>query len=126
MKRLRVLAVTAGVLAGLVPAAPAAAFSPPELFVRMQPWDTHEPVGDWIPLASAPALAYLGGYQIGYRLQASGEPNELQRVALTVAGVPEFRVHLLGRISWVASLNPRRGARLRERLDGVDWEPAGG
>ena len=55
----------------------------------MQPWDTHEPVGDWIPLASAPALDYLGGYQIGYRLQASGEPNELQRVALTVAGVPD-------------------------------------
>ena len=91
MKRLRVLAVTAGVLAGLVPAAPAAAFSPPELFVRMQPWDTHEPVGDWIPLASDPALGYLGGYQIGYRLQASGEPNELQRVALTVAGVPDGR-----------------------------------
>ena len=89
MKRLHVLAVTAGVLAGLVPAAPASAFSPPELFVRMQPWDTHEPVGDWMPLASAPALAYLGGYQIGYRLQASGEPNELQRVALTVAGVPD-------------------------------------
>jgi hypothetical protein len=89
VKRLRVLAVTAGVLAGLVPAAPAAAFSPPELFVRMQPWETHEPVGDWIPLASAPALEYLGGYQIGYRLQASGEPNELQRVALTVAGVPD-------------------------------------
>jgi len=42
------------------------------------------------------------------------------------AGVPEFRAHLLGRISWVASLNPRRGARLRERLEGVDWEPAGG
>ena len=55
----------------------------------MQPWDTHEPVGDWIPLASAPALEYLGGYQIGYRLQASGEPNQLQRVALTVAGVPD-------------------------------------
>ena len=55
----------------------------------MQPWDTHEPAGDWIPLASAPALEYLGGYQIGYRLQASGEPNELQRVALTVAGVPD-------------------------------------
>ena len=41
-------------------------------------------------------------------------------------GVPEFRAHLLGRISWVASLNPRRGERLRERLERVDWEPAGG
>ena len=90
MKRIGVLAVTAGILAAALPA-PASALSPPELFVRMQPWDTHEPAGDWIPLASGPALEYLGGYEIGYRLQASGEPNELQRVALTVAGVPDGR-----------------------------------
>ena len=89
MKRLRALAVTAGSLAALASAAPASALSPPELFVRMQPWTTHEPVSDWIPLASAPALEYLGGYEIGYRLQASGEPSNLQRVALTVAGVPD-------------------------------------
>ena len=85
----RVLAVAAGILASLTGAAPAAAFEPPELFVRMQPWDTHEPVGDWMPLASAPSLAYVGGYEIGYRLQASGEPNQLQRVALRIAGVPD-------------------------------------
>jgi len=85
----RVLAFAAGILAGLAGAAPAAAFEPPELFVRMQPWDTHEPVGDWMPLASAPSLAYVGGYEIGYRLQASGEPNQLQRVALRIAGVPD-------------------------------------
>jgi hypothetical protein len=85
VKRLLV-AVVAGVL-GL--AAPASAFTPPELFVRQQSWDLHEPVGDWIPLASAPALDYLAGYQIGYRLQASGQPNEFQRAALTVAGVPD-------------------------------------
>ena len=71
-------------------AAPAgAAFTPPELFVRAQPWDTHEPVGDWLPLASAPVLEYTGGYQIGFRLQASGEPVNRQSVALTVAGVPD-------------------------------------
>ena len=57
----------------------------------MQPWDTHEPASDWIPLAAAPSLDYLGGYEIGYRLQASGEPNEFQRVALRVAGVPDGR-----------------------------------
>ena len=89
MTRARVLAVVAGALATAVLAAPAAAFTAPELFVRMQPWDTHEPASDWIPLAAAPALDYLGGYEIGYRLQASGEPNEFQRVALTVAGVPD-------------------------------------
>jgi hypothetical protein len=86
----RPLAVTAGILAALLWTAPAgAAFTPPELFVRMQPWETHEPVGDWVPLASAPALEYTGGYQIGFRLQASGEPAGRQSVALTVAGVPD-------------------------------------
>ncbi|HEY8583469.1 MAG TPA: reverse transcriptase family protein [Capillimicrobium sp.] len=34
-------------------------------------------------------------------------------------GVPEFRAHLEGRIAWVASLNPGRGRRLRERLAAV-------
>ena len=89
MTRAAVLAVVAGALASVALAAPAAAFTAPELFVRMQPWDTHEPASDWIPLASAPALDYLGGYEIGYRLQSSGEPNEFQRVALTVPGVPD-------------------------------------
>jgi hypothetical protein len=92
VKRARVLAAVAPALASLTLAAPAAAaFSPPELFVRMQTWDTHEAASDWIPLASAPSLNYLGGYEVGYRLQASGEPNEFQRVALTVAGVPDGR-----------------------------------
>jgi hypothetical protein len=89
VRHLRVLAATAGILASLTVAAPAAAFEPPELFVRMQPWDTHEPVSDWMPLASAPSIEYVGGYEIGYRLQASGEPNQLQRVALRIAGVPD-------------------------------------
>ena len=90
MQRLRLLAATAGVLASLACAAPAAAqLAAPELFVRAQPWDTHEPVGDWMPLASAPSIEYVGGYQIGYRLQASGEPANRQSIALTVAGVPD-------------------------------------
>jgi hypothetical protein len=90
VKRARVPAAVAAALATLVLAAPAAAaFSPPELFVRMQTWDTHEPASDWIPLSSAPALNYLGGYEVGYRLQDSDEPNEFQRAALIVAGVPD-------------------------------------
>jgi hypothetical protein len=67
----------------MLAAAPASAA--PELFVRMQTWDTHEPASDWIPLASAPTLNYLGGYEIGYRLEVSG----FQRAALTVTGVPD-------------------------------------
>lgn len=35
--------------------------------------------------------------------------------------VPHFRAHLLGRISWVEALNPRRGAKLREGFAGIDW-----
>jgi hypothetical protein len=90
VQRLRLLAAAAGILASLVCAAPAAAqLAAPELFVRPQPWDTHEAVGDWVPLASAPVLEYTGGYQIGFRLQASGEPANRQSLALTVAGVPD-------------------------------------
>jgi hypothetical protein len=86
----RAIAAVAGALASLVLASPAAAaLSPPELFVRLQSWDTHEAVSDWIPLASAPAVDYLGGYDIGYRLQDSGQPNQYQKVALTVTGVPD-------------------------------------
>jgi RNA-directed DNA polymerase len=38
------------------------------------------------------------------------------------AGVEDFRAHLLGRIAWVAALNPARGARLRALFDQVAWE----
>jgi len=33
-----------------------------------------------------------------------------------------FRAHLLGRISWVAALNPAHGARLRATFDAITWE----
>jgi GNAT superfamily N-acetyltransferase len=36
--------------------------------------------------------------------------------------VADFRAHLLGRISWVESLNPDRGVRLRARFELIDWE----
>lgn len=32
-----------------------------------------------------------------------------------------FAAHLLGRISWVASIDPRRGALLRAAYDRIDW-----
>jgi len=37
------------------------------------------------------------------------------------AGHPDFRAHLLGRIGWVGSLNPERGARLRGEFDRIRW-----
>jgi len=38
------------------------------------------------------------------------------------AGVPDFRAHLLGRIAWVESLNPARGAKLRDRFARIAWD----
>ncbi|TFD45695.1 RNA-directed DNA polymerase [Cryobacterium frigoriphilum] len=34
---------------------------------------------------------------------------------------PDFRAHLLGRISWVEQLNPQRGARLRATFARIRW-----
>jgi RNA-directed DNA polymerase len=36
-------------------------------------------------------------------------------------GVSDFRSHLLGRIAWVASLDPGRGERLRTEFDAISW-----
>lgn len=36
-------------------------------------------------------------------------------------GHPDFRAHLAGRVSWVESVNPARGAKLRAALDRIDW-----
>ena len=38
-------------------------------------------------------------------------------------GLPDFRAHLLGRVAWVESVNPRRGAKLRRRFDEIVWPP---
>jgi hypothetical protein len=82
--------VLLAVVTSLAAAAPASAFVPPELFVRLQRADiTHEPAGDWIPMAAAPQLDYLGGYQVGYRLQPTGTPTNFQRAALSIAAVPD-------------------------------------
>ena len=39
------------------------------------------------------------------------------------AGHPRFREHLQGRISWVASVQPARGERLRALFDQIRWDP---
>jgi hypothetical protein len=36
-------------------------------------------------------------------------------------GHPHFREHLLGRIAWVASINPQRGAKLRGLFECIIW-----
>ncbi len=36
-------------------------------------------------------------------------------------GLSDFRSHLLGRISWVAALNPARGGRFYQAFEAIDW-----
>jgi hypothetical protein len=37
------------------------------------------------------------------------------------AATPDFAAYLRGRISWIESVNPTRGARLRERYARINW-----
>jgi len=38
------------------------------------------------------------------------------------AGLSDFRAHLLGRIAWIESLHPARGARLRSQFTRIVWD----
>lgn len=40
-------------------------------------------------------------------------------------GIADFEAHLRGRISWVASLNPSRGEKLRRRFAEINWGDSG-
>jgi RNA-directed DNA polymerase len=42
------------------------------------------------------------------------------------AGLPFFRAHLEGRVTWVETVNPQRGAKLRKFFEEIDWQPAEG
>ena len=42
----------------------------------------------------------------------------------TTVELAHFKSHLLGRIAWVGSLNPHRGAQLRARFNDIDWPRA--
>jgi hypothetical protein len=83
--------VLLGIVASLLLASPAsAAFTPPELFIRLM--KEGQPASDWMPLSSPPVLNWLGGYQIGFRLQPTGVgsgPGNFQTIALTYTGVPD-------------------------------------
>jgi hypothetical protein len=41
--------------------------------------------------------------------------------AQNLAGAPDFRAHLAGRVGWVEQVNPRRGAKLRRLFEAIDW-----
>lgn len=42
-------------------------------------------------------------------------------VAANRDGRPDFRAHLVGRVAWVAQVDPAQGARLARMLNQVDW-----
>jgi hypothetical protein len=71
--------------------APAGAFTPPELYVRLTHANSidHTPVSDWMPLSSAPHLNWLGGYEIGYTFQSAPGSGNPQRAALQITAVPD-------------------------------------
>lgn len=40
-------------------------------------------------------------------------------------GHADFRAHLMGRVAWVASVNPARGAKLRAMFERISWQADG-
>ncbi len=84
-------AVLLGLLAGLLWAVPANAFTPPTLYVRLAHANSidHSPAGDWLPLADTPHLNWLGGYEIGYVFEDSPAAGASQHAALQITGVPD-------------------------------------
>jgi hypothetical protein len=87
----RLPAYFAVLLTTLLWAAPAGAFTPPEIYVRLTHANSidHTPVSDWMPLSAAPRLNWLGGYEIGYVFQSAPGAGSPQRAALSVSGVPD-------------------------------------
>jgi hypothetical protein len=87
--RARLAVLVVGVC--LACAGQASAFTPPELYVRLANANSidHTPQSDWMPLAAAPTLNWLGGYEIGYVFQDTAGSGDPQRAALQVTGAPD-------------------------------------
>jgi hypothetical protein len=85
----RLLGVTVFVLllAAALVAAPAQALSPPDVF--LQELDaSDQPTGAWIPFQGA-HMHSVNGYEIGVRLQDTGQPGNPQRFLVQVTSVPD-------------------------------------
>jgi hypothetical protein len=80
-----------GLLASLLWAAPASAFTPPVLYVRLAHANSTDPTpaSDWMRLSVTPRLNWLGGYEIGYAFEASSGSGDAQLAALQITGVPD-------------------------------------
>jgi hypothetical protein len=90
----RVVAPAVCLLAALLlaPAAGAATFNPPEVFLKEL--DASDmPMGNWVPLAGA-QMHSVNGYEIGVRLQNTGASGNSQRILVQLTSVPNGRPDL--------------------------------
>ena len=83
------LAAAAALIAALVLSPSAQALSAPEVY--LQELDASDvPAGGWVPLAGA-RMRSVNGYEIGVKLQDSGQPANRQRFLVRVTSVPDGR-----------------------------------
>jgi hypothetical protein len=80
-----------GLLASLLWAAPAGAFTAPALYLRLAHANSTDPTSasGWMPLSAAPRLNWLGGYEIGYAFEDAPGAGASQHAALQITGVPD-------------------------------------
>jgi len=73
--------------AALLFSPPAQALSAPEVY--LQELDASDiPAGGWVPLAGA-RMRSVNGYEIGVKLQDTGQPGNRQRILVRVTSVPD-------------------------------------
>jgi hypothetical protein len=84
-------------------------------------------------LATSAGQQRLCGIVVNDRLNAPRQEYEVLKAILHNSRVhgpasqnraahPDFRAHLLGRISWIGSLNPERGDKLHREFTGIIWD----
>ena len=87
MHRVQRRLATAGVLiAALLAAPPAEAFSAPDVFLK-EAAASNQPMGNWIALAGA-SMHSVNRYEVGVRVQDTGQPGNQQRFLVQVNAVP--------------------------------------
>jgi len=74
-------------IAALFSAAPAQALSPPEVFLK-EVDESNMPIGDWTALAGA-KMHSVNGYEVGVKLQDTGQPGNRQRILVQMTSVPD-------------------------------------
>ncbi len=82
----RHLAAAGALIVALLAAPAAQALSAPEVFLQeMDP--SNQPIGNWIPMSGA-SMRSVNRWQIGVRIQDTGQPGNTQRINVVVNSVP--------------------------------------